>query len=152
MYALPMDQLYALIAVQLQEGGRASLTVTGYSMEPMLRHRRDSVELIPISGYGKRGDVILYRRENGDYILHRVIRADGENYICCGDNQYMREKVSHRQLLAVVDGFTRKGKRYTLSHAGYRLYTALWVGLFPLRGAYITLRRILGRLCKKIHK
>lgn len=149
-YTLPMEELAELISLQLREGGRAALTVTGSSMLPMLRNGKDTVELIPVSGYQKKGAVILYRRENGKFILHRIIRADGGHYVCCGDNQYTRETVEHTQLLAVVDGFTHKGRKISLTNPGYRLYTAAWVGLFPLRKAYIFARRRLGALRRRL--
>ena len=145
-----MEELAKLIELQLSEGGRAKLTVTGSSMLPMLWENRDSVDLVPVNGFQKKGTVALYRRESGQYVLHRIIQANGESYICCGDNQYMREPVKHTQLIAVVDGFTRNGRCYGLANPGYRMYTALWVGLFPLRGIYISLRRKLGKLRRKI--
>lgn len=149
---IPMEALSELVMLQLEKTGRARLTVTGYSMQPMLYYGRDTVELIPVSGRQKPGDIILYRRENGQYVLHRIIALTPEGYICSGDNQAMREPVKHEQLLAVVDGFIRKGKRYTLEAAGYRLYTWIWVNFFFLRKCYIAIRRPMGRLRKKIRR
>lgn len=147
---IPMEALSELILLQLEKGGRANLTVTGSSMYPMLRNCADSVELIPVTGRQKKGDIILYRRDNGQYILHRIIALTEEGYICCGDNQAEKEPVRQDQLLAAVEGFTRKGKVYTLGDPGYRLYTALWVGLFPVRRYLLALRRRLGRLRRRI--
>lgn len=149
---VPMESLAEIISLQLDTGGKANLTVTGSSMLPMLHDRKDSVTLVPADGKQQKGDVILYRRENGRYILHRIIDADQDGYICCGDNQAVKEPVSRERVIAVVDGFTRKGRVYTTAAAGYRLYTALWVGLFPLRPYYIKLRRRIGRLRRKIQK
>lgn len=149
---VPMESLAEVIALQLNTGGRANLTVTGSSMLPMLRHRKDAVTLVPADGRQKKGDVILYRRENGRYILHRIIALEWDGYICCGDNQAVREPVAQEQVIAVVDSFTRKGKVYKTDASGYRLYTALWVGLFPLRPYYIKLRRRMGRLRGKFQK
>ncbi len=146
---MPMESLAEVILLQLQNGGRANLTVTGSSMMPMLRHRKDSVLLVPVAGRQKPGDIIFYRRDNGRYILHRIIRMAGEGYICCGDNQYQPELVEHRQLIAVVEEFTHRGKHYGVEAVGYRLYTALWIRLFFLRKPYIALRRRLGRLRSK---
>ena len=151
-YTLPMETLAELVTLQLQEGGRARLTVTGSSMLPMLHSRNDSVDLRPVVGYQKKGAVILYRRENGQYVLHRIVRARNGSYICCGDNQYMREPVEQAQLLAVVDGFTRKGRHGKVTDWYYRIYTAIWVGLFPLRGIYIFVRRLFAKLRRKLHK
>jgi len=143
---MPMESLIEVVLLQLQNGGRANLTVTGSSMMPMLRHRKDSVVLVPVSQKQKPGDIIFYRRDNGQYILHRIIHMAGEGYICCGDNQYEPELVEHRQLIAVVEGFNHKGKHYGLDTIGYRIYTALWIRLFLFRRPYIAVRRRLGRL------
>ena len=145
-----MESLAEIIELQLKNGGRANLTVTGSSMVPMLCNRRDSVSLVPAAGQEKTGDVILYRRKNGQYILHRIIAQAGKGYVCCGDNQYERESVAREQLIAVVDGFVRNKKEYTLEHKGYRFYTTLCVKLFFMRKIYITLRRSLGRLRRKL--
>ena len=147
-----MEKLAELVMLQLEKGGRARLTVTGWSMMPMLRNCRDIVELIPISGRQKSGDIIFYRRENGQYVLHRIIAVTEDGYVCCGDNQAERENVLHTQLLAVVDGFIRNGKQHTMDETGYRLYTAAWVKLFPVRRYYIALRRCLGGIRYKLEK
>ena len=145
-----MESLAELIRLQLKERGRASLTVTGDSMYPMLINCRDQVELIPVSYQQKEKDVILYRRDNGRYILHRIVALTRDGYICCGDNQSEKEYVRHDQLLAVVDGFTRNGKCYTLRNPSYQLYAAVWVGLFPIRRYLLALRRCLGRLRRSL--
>lgn len=147
MHTMPMESLIKLIQLQLDEGGIATLTVTGCSMEPLFRHRRDQVTLIRAEV--KKGDIILYRRENGRFILHRVVAIEDRGYVCCGDNEAAREGVQPSQVIAVVSGFVRKGRRYSLDAPGYRLYTAIWVGLFPLRRYYIYIRRRMGCLYRK---
>ena len=142
---LPIEQVAQLVQVQLEKGGVAQLNVTGHSMMPLLYHCRDRVQLAPITGDEKVGDVIFYRRENGKYILHRIIALSPDGYICCGDNQAEKEAVSRQQLLAVMTDFTRKGKTYPVTHFGYRMYTAVWVKLFWLRPGYIAFRRWIGR-------
>ena len=149
---IPMEQLAELITLQLEKGGRAPLTVTGSSMMPMLYGRRDTVELIPAAYRQKKGDIILYRRKSGRYVLHRIIGLTADGYICCGDNQATKEFVCHEQLIAVVNGFVRKEKTYAMNTPGYRLYRWLWVNLFFLRPGYIWLRRRLGRLRKQLRK
>ena len=149
---IPMKDLAELITLQLEKGGRAKRTVTGFSMRPMLHERRDSVVLIPVRQRQSVGDVILYLRENGQYVLHRIIAVEECGYICSGDNQAMREPVSHSQLLGVMESFTRKGKAYTVRSFGYRIYTAACVHLFFLRKCYLAVRRPLGRLCAQWKK
>lgn len=149
---MPMESLAELILLQMEKGGSANLTVTGCSMYPMLYGRRDSVTLIPTQGKHKKGDVILYRRESGQYVLHRIIKVTETKYICSGDNQVMREPVTQAQVIAVVDGFTHRGKPYCMQSKGYRLYTWIWVEWFPLRKYYLFVRKQAGRFYRSIFK
>lgn len=142
---LPMEALSELLMLQLASDGTARLSVTGYSMMPMLRDRKDSVALRKAEGLLKKGDIIFYRRENGSFVLHRIIRLKDGGYICCGDNQAETEPVSQEQVFAVVTGYFRQEKQRSLKNPAYLLYKALWVGLFPLRKYYIRIRRRLGK-------
>ena len=150
--SIPMEELYKVILLQLENGGRARLTVTGRSMLPLLRAHRDAVELIPVCPQQKKGQIVLYRRPSGQFVLHRIVRLTENGYIICGDNEAVREPVDHSQLLAVVDGLVRKGKRISMENFSYKLYVALWVGLFPLRGIYIKIRRWCGSNYRKLRR
>lgn len=144
---IPMDALAEVLNLQLENGGMARLVVTGDSMYPTLRHRKDAVRLIPVTRELKKGDLILYQRESGQYVLHRIVtKPKNGAFICCGDNQWEREPMETTQVVALVDGFTRGGKSVKESNFGYRLWIAVWVGFFPLRRPLLWLRRSLGRL------
>ena len=149
---VPMETLSELVMFQLEKGGRANLMVTGNSMYPMLRSGVDMVELIPLAEKQKKGDIILYRRDNGRYILHRIVAVTKDGYICCGDNQAEKEPVRQDQLLAVVDGFARKGKLYALTNPVYRIYAAFWTGTFPVRRQVLAAGRCLFILRRKMRR
>ena len=139
-----MEELMPLLQMQMETAGSAVLTVTGWSMLPMLHNRKDQVTISPVEGWCKRGDVILYRRESGRYVLHRILRKTKTGYILCGDNQFFTEKVKQEQILAVVTGFTRNGKSYSVTHPGYLRYAKSWVFFHPVRWLYLIPRRLLG--------
>ncbi|MDO4269925.1 MAG: S24/S26 family peptidase [Eubacteriales bacterium] len=149
-YALPMDELFPLLELQLEHGEAGPLPVTGCSMTPMLRQGRDMVWLTRADGAPRRGDVILYRRANGQFVLHRVIRADVDRLLCCGDNEWRPEEVAYLQIRAAMSAFRRRGRRYSANHPLYRLYICLCVELFPARRLLIAARRTLGRLKRRI--
>ena len=146
---VPMEALAEVVRLQLENGGRANLTVTGNSMYPMLKSHRDSVTLIPPANLRK-GDVVLFQRSSGAYILHRIIAVTATGYVCCGDNQVIRESVSREQMIAVVDGFVRKGKQHAVNAGYYRLYSAAWMGLFGFRRMYYSCRRGIGHLYRTL--
>lgn len=146
---VPMESLAEIILLQLERGGKASLTVTGNSMRPMLTDRRDTVTLITPNAPQK-GDVVLFKRSSGAYVLHRIIDKTQDGYICCGDNQTIHEPVRQDQVIAVVDGFVRNGKSHTTAAPLYRVYTAVWMRLFSLRRLYYICRRRLGRIRRNL--
>ena len=52
---VPMESLVEVILLQLENGGRANLTVTGSSMMPLFYSHRDTVTLIPVEERQKKG-------------------------------------------------------------------------------------------------
>ena len=147
---VPMVELIKVVQLQLETAGRANLTVTGYSMLPMLRPYRDAVVLAPVTGELKPGEIALFQREDESYVLHRVISVSAEGYQFCGDNQAQLEFVTRSQLTAVVTGYIRNGKTYTGRNPAERFYCWCQVHLFGIRKYYIALRRRLGRLRRRL--
>lgn len=148
---IPMEELVPVLLLQLQRGDRASLQVTGNSMAPMLHHRKDTVFLESVKAPLKKGDLILYRRDNGKYVLHRIVRVRHEGaFVCSGDHQWEPEEVFAHQVLAVVTDFVRDGKAYTNQHRGYRLYVWCWTAVFPIRRPIIWAWKKFRALCRKI--
>lgn len=146
MVRIPMESLIEVILLQLETAKHANLAVTGCSMLPMLRQYKDTVQLKPIEGTLKPGEIALYQRHNGKYVLHRVIRVTETGYLFCGDNQADLEPVEQEQLIAQVTSFTKNGKRHYINEPAYRLYRFAWVKFFNLRKYYIWLRRRIGRV------
>lgn len=129
----PMEELVPLIREALSAGQTVRLSPRGTSMLPMLRQGIDSVELSPVPENLKKYDLPLYRRENGKYVLHRIVDA-GCTYTCMGDNQFKPEPGLHRdQMIALVTAFYRGEKKYSVSDPGYRLYCRIWHHSRPLR-------------------
>ena len=130
---IQMCSLSPLIEEILSSGGTAEITVTGNSMYPMLKHRISQVRLAAPTNL-QIGDIPLYRRTNGAYILHRIVGIEDGVYVCCGDHQWHVEKGIHPdQIIAVVTDFKRRNHWTSCGKTMYRWYWKLWVGIRPLR-------------------
>lgn len=129
----PMNTLMPLMKEALDAGKSVSFSPMGISMLPMLRQGIDTVTLSPLPDRLRKYDLPLYRRDNGKYVLHRIIDV-GETYTCIGDNQFVLEPgLRHDQMIAVVTAFSRGGKSIPVTNPGYRLYCRLWHYSRPLR-------------------
>lgn len=89
----------------------------------------------------------MYRRENGAYVLHRVMEnSDHNSYVLCGDNQYRKEYgVQPEQILAALTGFYR-GNQYIdcEKNKKYKQYVKLWCSpLFPRRCAVWAVKAVM---------
>ena len=115
-----------LIRERLDAGSCVRFSPKGTSMLPMLRQGIDRVELAPLPEKLKKYDLPLYQRDNGQYVLHRIVEV-GETYTCVGDNQFALETgLRHDQMIALVRGFSRGEREYSVNHPGYWLYCRLW--------------------------
>ncbi len=128
-----LGELMPLMRECLESGKSFRFSPRGVSMLPMLREGIDSVVLSPLPEKLSKYDIPLYQRDNGKYVLHRIIEA-GETYTCIGDNQFVYEKgVRPEQMIAVVTEFYRGEKRHSVDETGYKIYCRLWHWSRPLR-------------------
>ncbi len=119
----------------LRQGKSVQLPITGYSMYPLLVPGRDRVILAPADHMPyRRGDVMLYRREKGILVLHRIWKRKKDGYYMVGDNQKEIEgPLREDQLIGVMTGMIRDGKERSCDGMGYRVYSAVWLMLRPIR-------------------
>ena len=66
-----LAELLPVIQDVLEQNGSVVLTITGTSMYPTMLGGRDQVVLEKPDRALKRGDLPLYRRKNGQFILHK---------------------------------------------------------------------------------
>ena len=136
-----LSDAISVIAEKLEQGGEVMFSPHGTSMLPTLKEGRDTVVLVAPTSRLKKYDLALFRRNNGQYVLHRVIHS-GSSYTFMGDNQLWREKnIQHEQIVGVCIAYVRNGKRVELNSFGCRIYARFWHGTRFFRRAYRALQR-----------
>lgn len=132
------------IRIVLDSGGEFVIYPKGTSMLPLIRQGRDSVTLAKPSAPLKRGDIAFYLRDNGQYVLHRVVGVEDGLYIMCGDNQLALEKgIEPRQIIGAAVKIGRDGK-FVQDRLSYKLYCLVWRSFFARR-VFFKLRRIFSK-------
>lgn len=110
------------------------LVVTGSSMTPFLVGGRDRVFLSRVTRPVRRGDILLYRRRTGAYVLHRVYRAEEKGYTMVGDAQTELEPgIRPEQVIAIVTRAQRKGKTQEPGTFWWEFFEKVWIRMIPLR-------------------
>lgn len=142
-----LEQLLPLMQEYLKNGKRVTFSPRGVSMLPMLRQGRDTVTVSPVPGKLRKYDLPLYRRDNGRFVLHRIVKV-GETYTCIGDNQFEAEAgIRQDQLIGLVTSFQRDGREYRVEDMRYRLYCSIWHHSRGLRHFY---RRSIGWIRRQL--
>lgn len=112
MPKLNMESLLPFIEEAFNRGLDFQIPITGTSMNPLLYQNRDFVKIVKSSSPLNVGDIPLYRRDNGAFVLHRVvgIKENGE-YIMCGDNQFILEYgITDKNIIGVAKILIIDGK------------------------------------------
>ena len=140
-------QYLDMVSDLLREGRQqVAVTVAGSSMVPFLHHG-DKVYLDPLPEVLKAGDVVLYQRPGGQYVLHRILRThpDG-SFIMLGDAQVVRERIEDRSALrGIVTKVMHRGKYLTKKSPRWQFFEKIWIRVVPLRPIIMKTRGILGR-------
>ena len=134
----------------IQEGKIVRIVPHGFSMVPFMTGSRDEVNLVQIDGEIKRGDIVVYRRDNGVYVLHRIYKVRGNEYYLLGDAQTNIEGPLRReQIIAKVLSYYRKGKLITCQSKKEKFEYKLWFFLRPFRPMIIKLNNLKNKIKRK---
>ena len=113
--------------------GELIYTNVGDSMYPLIQPR-DLLVIQRCDGRLKRLDIPLYKRDNGQYVLHRIVKKHSDGYVMCGDNRTSLEYgITDRHILGVLTQIIRDNKRISVYSAKYRLYAHLISDVFFFR-------------------
>ena len=122
-------------AVRLVEDGvSVTLPVGGHSMLPFIIGGRESV-ILQKPARPKIGDVVLAWVVPGRWVVHRVIRIDGDNITLMGDgNLRGTESCTLSDVKALITYVVdAHGKRHDIYTRWRRIGTRLWWYLRPFR-------------------
>ena len=138
---------------ELEKSGKLVYTTVGVSMRPLIRQDRDISIIEKPKARLKKYDVALYKRPNGQYVLHRVVKVCDDGYVILGDNCLRKEYgIKEEQIIGVLTSLVRKGKEVDFNSFGYRFYSRFWYAVYPVRVIFMRVRSLLGRLYRKCRR
>lgn len=132
---------YVSVLREIAESGKVvSLRISGGSMTPFLAHGRDYIYFTKPDRELRRGDMVFYQRQNGQYVMHRIYKKKAEGYYIVGDAQAEIEgPVAESQIFARIVKVKRKGRLLQPGDFWWEFFEHVWIRIVPLRKPIVRL-------------
>lgn len=144
LHPIDTNEYISVMRDLVNEGKEVSMLVSGGSMNPFLIHYRDTICFAAPQRALKKGDMVFYQRDSGQFVMHRICRVcrDG-TYDIVGDNQSEIEHgVRRDQIFAIITKVKRKGKWIVPGDFWWEFFAHVWIRIIPFRR---TIQRIYAR-------
>lgn len=135
------------------EGAYTSVTLklAGCSMQPLIRKNRDSVTVVPVFRELRRGDIVLFARADGSFVVHRVRRISGSTVQTVGDACVIPDgQLAAADVWGIAVRLERNGRTFNLDSGFSRGLGRLWMLTLPVRRLYINMLRFAARTLKRL--
>lgn len=111
-----------------------TIQLSGYSMQPIIRYKRDYVTIIPLRRQMLISDIVVFLGADGRYCCHRVKKLENGRVQTFGDNTMKPDPwMDESAVIGLVTSVERNGKKYNLDCKAARSYGKLHMALFPFR-------------------
>ena len=126
--------------------GQLVYSNVGDSMYPLIKPR-DLLVIKKVTRPLKKNDIPLYKRDSGQYVLHRIVKIKNGEYFICGDNRsHIERGIFDRHIIGVLTDIVRDGRTIPVNSNEFKSY----VKLLPLRRSIIRIKNKGGLLIKHL--
>lgn len=136
-----------LLKQLVEEGETVSMRIVGSSMSPFLIHDRDLITFKAPERELKKGDMVFFQRESGQYVMHRIYAVKPDGYYMVGDAQTEIEgPISREQIFAVIIKVRRKDKWMEPGDFWWNFFERVWINIIPVRKAVVVFYSLVYKL------
>lgn len=111
-----------------------NIPLNGNSMMPLVRRQRDRVTVVPVYRAPRRGDIVLFQRADGVFVVHRLLSIGEDTVRTLGDNCRAPDPpIPASSVLGIVT-YVQRGKRMLhVDTALGRFAGRIWSVMLPVR-------------------
>ncbi len=133
----------------LKTNNEVEVLTQGKSMEPLFKEHRDIAVISRAEKPLKKGDVVLYSRDNKSFILHRIVKIKGDSLIIRGDNNLNFERdIKKEDIIGVLSALYRKGRYMPSSSGKFKAFGLFNKLRFPFIFIYRKTKQFLWKILK----
>ncbi len=133
----------------LKSKNEVEVLTQGKSMEPLFKEHRDIAVISRVEKPFKKGDVVLYSRDNKSFILHRIVKIKDNSLIIKGDNNLNFERdIKKEDIIGILTALYRKGRYMTAKDIRFKAFAVFSKIRYPFIYVYRKLRHFLWKKLK----
>lgn len=142
---LPNDIFLGEVEELLRQGQPVRLKPRGRSMEPFIREESDEV-ILNKPGQLKVGQIVMAHLTEGNHVLHRIVKIQGNTIILMGDGNLQGvESSSKEQVYGLVTKIIRNGKVINCQSRCAQLNSLIWRKTRLIRKVELGVHRLFFR-------
>ncbi len=123
-----LDSIFEVMEEMLSLNKEVTFTTNGDSMRPLLLSG-ESVTLKRFSKY-KKGDVVLFKKDDGSFVLHRIIKIKKDTVFTQGDALISDDQPFNKnKIIGKAIAFIKKDETIKISSFSYFVYKMVYMSL-----------------------
>lgn len=153
MRIVDTSEYVSMLRELTEEGREVSMLISGSSMSPYLVHGRDSIRFKKPDCKLKKGDMVFFKRDSGQYVMHRIVKIRKEGFYMLGDAQSKTEgPIGREQIFGLVTAVKRRGKWEQPGSFWWEFFAHVWIHLRALRQPIVCMYRAVRGLAGRAKK
>ncbi len=119
---------------ELKKRKQLLIVPVGISMQPLFKNSVTPVVVEYLNEKPNINDIILYTKDNGKLVLHRVISLKNNGVITRGDGCVGKGMfIPYSNIFGKCTAFYKGNKLVSVNSIWYKLYVFTWKLLYPIR-------------------
>ena len=124
-------------------------TCRGFSMWPLLHQNKDLLVIRKPDRELRKNDIVLFKART-KYLLHRIVKIDGETIITDGDhNAFKDHPIPKDRVIGILTSFVRDGKERNVDDLPLKIYGHIAADLIDVKILTRGLKRKVRSIIKK---
>lgn len=131
----------------------ARIQLNGVSMQPLVRRNRDYVTIMPLDRDVMKGDIVMFLRDDGMYVVHRVRYFSEDTVTTLGDNcSYEDRPIPRERVYGLITKVERGKKTLMVDTPFWRGIGRVWMAVLPIRRIIYFVRRKIRACLARVYK
>lgn len=134
----------------VEAGDTVSMRIVGSSMSPFLINNRDIIFFKAPDRKLRRGDMVFFQRDSGQYVMHRIYAVKPDGYYIVGDAQTEIEgPIRPEQIFALIIKVKRKDRWLEPGDFWWDFFEKIWSRSIPMRKVFMKLYGLVSKIRRR---